>query len=123
MNSFPQRIPLHIEAAQIKQKSRSLMTPLVATILLATGGVTDAAATIATGHGILAETGLPMEAQLGLSLIFLAGFCYAAKLVLAYHRERVDELKEEKRELIKRIRELQDARDKRLDALEGDDGR
>lgn len=106
------------------------MTPLVATILLATGGVTDAAATIATGHGILAETGLPMEYQLGLSVVFLIGFCYAARHLLNVHNERIAEWRQrcederkEKQELIKRLREIQDAKDKRLEYLEGDDGK
>jgi len=130
MNAFPQRLPLHIEAAQVQQKRKSLMPPLIAAIILAAGGATDAVATVATGHGILAETGLPMEYQLGFSVVFLIGFCYAAKRLEAIHKERIDEWRqryeaerEEKNALIKRLREMQDARDKRLESLEGDDGR
>lgn len=124
MNAFPRRLPLHIEAVQVKQKS-SLMTPLISCILLAAGGATDLAAAVATGHGILAETGWPMEAQLGLSAVFLAGFCWSAKLLLSAHNERIGEWRqryeaerEEKNALIKRLREMQDARDKRLEELD-----
>lgn len=95
-----------------------MMPPVFACLILATGGATDAAAMALTGQGVLAQTGLPMEYQLGLSMIFLAGFCHAAKLVLSYHRERVEELKEQNRSLIARIREMQDARDERLKELE-----
>lgn len=108
------------DETSLKKKPNSMLPPIICCIALATGGASDAAATFSTGHSLLAETGLPMEAQLGLSLLFLVGFCYAAKLVLAYHRERVDELKAEKAELIKRLREIQDAKDKRLIELENE---
>lgn len=107
-------------ACQAIQQSDNpaMITPVASCVLLATGGAIDAVKTLSEGHGLLAEVGLPMEAQLGLSALFLGGFCYAAKLVLQYHKERVDELKMEKAELVKRLREIQDAREKRIEELE-----
>jgi len=118
MNAFPQRMPLHIEAAQVQPKSKSLMPPLIAAIILAAGGATDLAAAVATGQGLLAETGWPMEAQLGLSAVFLAGFCWCAKLLLLAHNERIaewrqryEEQRKDNADLVKRVRELEDGRD------------
>ena len=73
---------------------------------------------------MLAETELPLTAQYGLAGLFLAGFCFAAKLVLQYHTERVKELVDEKQKLIARIQELQREKDadfrRQLDELKHD---
>jgi len=130
MRALAHPLPIQLETSVKPPASKSLMTPLISAIILATGGATDAVATIATGKGILAETGLPTEYQLGFSVVFLAGLCYCAKRLEVIHKERIDEWKQryeterkEKQDLIKRLREIQDAKDKRLEFLEGDDGR
>lgn len=115
MRALTQPVQMSVETDATTSPQHSIMPPLIAAILLAVGGATDAVATIANGKGLLAETGLSTEGQLGFSIIFLVGFCYAAKRLESIHKERIDEWKKryedehaEKIDLIKRLRERED---------------
>jgi len=94
------------------------MPPLIAALILATGGATDAVAIVATGSGLLEETGFSIYERFGVSALFLAGLIYCAKRLEAIHKERIDEWRkryedehQEKMDLVKRIREFDDRRD------------
>lgn len=94
------------------------MPPFIAAIILAAGGATDAVAIVATGSGLLEETGFSIYERFGVSALFLAGLIYCAKRLEAIHKERIDEWRKryedehaEKMDLVKRIREFDDRRD------------
>jgi len=118
MQTLGQSVPLHIETGATTSPRKSIMPPLIAAIILATGGATDAVAIVATGSGILEDVGFSTYERFGVSGLFLAGLIYCAKKIEAIHKERIDEWRqrfEEQRkdnaDLVKRIRELEDGRD------------
>jgi len=117
MHALGHSVPFRLETGDKQSSKPSPMPPLIAAIILAAGGATDAVAIVATGSGLLEETGFSIYERFGVSALFLAGLIYCAKRLEAIHKERIDEWRqryEEQRkdnaDLIKRVRELEDAK-------------
>lgn len=112
--------------------SVSAIIYLASLVGLATAGAVDAVSLATTNQGLLAEVGLPLEGQLGLSAVFLGGFIYLAKKFMdsqdekfklltdhiikmekAYD-EQIKKLEEEKKLLITKLTQLNDETRARL---------
>ena len=116
---------------------KPMILPAYTAATLAAGGVADLFSHVFTGKGILAQVvpDLSPWAQFGIGGIFLLGFIFAVKILLGYHDARIEEWKarclaqneewkarwqnehEEKKLVIARLKEMQDARDKELAEL------
>lgn len=70
------------------------LTYLATAIGLATAGSVDSVNLAFNQHSMLAETGLPFEAQLGLAALFLTGFVVVANKFLTSQEEKFKILSE-----------------------------
>lgn len=120
-----------LETAAVSMSGKTL-SYLISLVGLATAGAVDGANVVLTDQSLLANTGLPMEGQLGLSALFLAGFVYLAKKFLdsqderfklltdhiakleKAHSDQVKKLEEEKATLVARVQVMNDEVRQRL---------
>lgn len=95
---------------------------LVSALGLATAGAVDGVNVAFNHESMLAETGLPLEGQLGLAVIFLTGFVIVANKFLDSQNEKfkilqdhIAKLEEEKKTLVARLTLLNDETRKQLE--------
>lgn len=101
------------------------MLPLIAFLALSAGAVADSPFLLANGQSILSQIGLGEIEQMGVRTLLAIALCYVFKLLLSYHKDAVRRLDDEKRQLrqerdqlIERIRKMNEDRDARLKQLE-----